>query len=83
VIRSNKIIQAKVITTMIRVECLQIIEGDIVAEVSCNDYDEYKALPQAIEVKQTVLGKTGWSSDKGYACYKSNVLLGQIIDCRL
>jgi hypothetical protein len=64
---------------MVRINFLQKIEGATVAEVSCRDYDEFVALPDAIEVEGNILGKTGWSSDRNYACYKSGVLLGKII----
>lgn len=62
---------------MVRINFLQKIEGETVAEVSCRDYDEFVALPDAIEVEGNILGKTGWSSDRNYACYKSGVLLGK------
>jgi hypothetical protein len=66
--------------TLVRIQALQIIEGQTVAEVDCRDYDEYHALPDALEVEGKILGKTGWSSDRHYACYKSGVLLGKIVD---
>ena len=71
--------QAKVIS-MIRIQTMQVIDSQTVVEVNCHDFDEYRALPDAIEVQGKVLGKTGWSSDRQYACYKSGVLLGTIID---
>gem|GEM_PF-4522758 len=62
---------------MVRVNFLQTIDGQVVAEVDCDGYDSFVALPDAIEVEGNVLGKTGWSSDRNYACYKSGVLLGK------
>jgi hypothetical protein len=73
------IMYAKSVPQMIRVHILQKIERDTVAEVSCRDYDEFVALPDAIEVEGKILGKTGWNSDRNYACYKSGVLLGKIL----
>jgi len=61
------------------IQKIATIGGQVVAEVTCRDYDDYNALPDAIEVGGRILGKTGWSSDTGYACYKSGVLLGKIL----
>ena len=65
---------------MIVVESSYIIEGEFVCVVACEDYEVYKRLPSAIEVNKRLLGKAGWNSDKGYCCYKENVVLGKIID---
>ena len=70
------------ISNMIRVNVVVLIEGETVAEVDCADYDEYKKLPVAIKINDKVLGKSGWSSDKNFACYKENILLGQILDIK-
>lgn len=61
----------------IRIQYLQVIDREHVAAVACDDYDQYKNLPDAIEVNGIILGKTGWSSDLFYACYKQNVMLGK------
>jgi hypothetical protein len=71
--------QAKALA-MIRIQQVYTIEKQIIAEVTCHDYDEYRSLPDAIELDNKIMGKTGWSSDKCYACYKTGVLLGKIID---
>jgi hypothetical protein len=68
--------------TMVRIQAIQVVESQTIATVTCHDYDEYRVLPDAIEVQGQVLGKTGWSSDKCYACYKSGVLLGTIVDLK-
>jgi hypothetical protein len=65
---------------MIKIQALHTIDGEVVAEVNCDDYDDFHALPDAIEVEVFILGKTGWSSDRNYACYKQNVILGKIVD---
>lgn len=61
------------------IQKIATIDGELVAEVICRDYDEYTQLPEAIKISGRILGKTGWSSDTGYACYKSGVLLGEIL----
>lgn len=48
------------------------IEGELVLETTCRDYDHYKSLPDVVEYEGVVCGKTGWSSDRNYACYKSS-----------
>jgi len=62
------------------IQKITIIDGQTIAEVTCRDYDEYAMLPEAIELSGEILGKTGWSSDTGYACYKTGILLGRIIN---
>jgi len=42
---------------MVRVNFLQTIDGEVVAEVDCDGYDTFVALPDAIEVEGNVLGK--------------------------
>lgn len=54
-----------------------IIEGELIALVDCSDYDGYKSLPDSIKFQDKVLGKTGWSSDHNYACYKECVLMAE------
>lgn len=63
----------------LRLQSLHFIEGQYIAEVSCVDFDDYKALPDAITYDGKVLGKTGWNSDSCKACYKTNVLMAQRI----
>jgi len=53
------------------------IDGAVVVITDCADYDAYRALPDAIEVEGHLLGKTGWNSDRGTACFKSGVLLAR------
>jgi len=62
---------------LIRVQYMQLIDNKHVAVVDCNDYDDFRKLPDAIEINGKILGKTGWSSDRHYACYKENVMLGK------
>ena len=72
--------KAKPINNMLVVRATHVLDAEFVAEVDCNDFDEYKSLPQVIEVQGKHLGKTGWSSDRNYACYKENVILGTKVD---
>jgi hypothetical protein len=72
--------EAKPITNMVVVRAIRVLDAEFIAEVDCNDFDEYKSLPSVIEVQGKYLGKTGWSSDRNYACYKENVSLGIKID---
>lgn len=73
---------AVAITNLIRVNILVVIDGEAIAEVDCADYDAYRKLPDAIQVQGYIVGKSGWSSDRNFACYKENILLGQIVDVR-
>jgi hypothetical protein len=45
--------------------------GELILETICRDYDHYCSLPDAVVYEGIVCGKTGWSSDRNYACYKS------------
>lgn len=47
-------------------------DGDFLAEVACPDYDAFRALPAAILFLGRTLGRTGWNSDTGRACYKES-----------
>jgi len=77
---------AKVLPGFLKLNTLEVIEGEFVAETNCADYQVYCNLPTAIEIPGTsnkvVLGKAGWNSDTGIACYKEKVLLGRLIDIR-
>lgn len=46
-------------------------DGELVLETMCRDYDHYRTLPDVVVYEGTECGKTGWSSDSFYACYKS------------
>jgi hypothetical protein len=47
-----------------------------VASTTCNDFNAYLDLPDAIEVEGKVLGKTGWNSDRSVAYFRSDAKLG-------
>jgi hypothetical protein len=59
-----------------------IIEGQYVLETACADFDAYKALPDVVMFEGKLCGKTGWSSDRNYACYKSGVPVAFPIESR-
>lgn len=50
-------------------------DGELILETSCRDYDHYKSLPEVVVYQGTQCGKTGWSSDNHYACYKSGAAI--------
>ena len=53
----------------------QEIEGTLVIETSCPDYEAYIHLPVFVSYLGRELGKTGWNSDTGRACYKTRAFL--------
>lgn len=55
----------------------QRIEGDLILETTCRDYDHYIELPDVVTYNGVMCGKTGWSSDRNYACYKSNAMIAR------
>lgn len=73
---------AKVLPGFLKLNTTEVIEGEFVAETNCADYQVYCNLPVAIEVQGKILGKAGWSSDSGIACYKEKVLLGRLVDLK-
>ncbi len=54
------------------------VEGQWVLETDCSDFEHYQSLPQVISYQGVSCGKTGWSSDRNYACYKSGVAIARI-----
>lgn len=56
------------------------VEGVLILETICEDYDDYKSLPQLISYKEQAFAKTGWNSDKGYACYKPALNVGKSME---
>jgi hypothetical protein len=71
--------QAKVEKDYISVKASMVLEGQLVVEVDCEDYDYYRSLPAAITFDGKLLGKTGWNSDRNYACYKQGVMLAKVV----
>ena len=52
-----------------------ILDGQFVLETSCEDYNRYKQLPDAVSYKGIVCTKRGWNSDRGYCCYKQGGMI--------
>lgn len=73
---------AKVLPGFLKLNAVHYIEGEFVAETDCQDYEEFRSLPAAIQVEGKTLGKAGWSSDRHYACYNEKVLLGRLVDLK-
>ena len=46
------------------------LEGKLVFEVECRDFDHFKALPSVLSLQGVNCVKCGWSSDSNLACYK-------------
>ena len=73
----TKALEAEILHNKIRIQAVQKIESEIIAVVDCNSIDDYKRLPDAISFEGKVMGKTGWSSDYGYAYFKTGSLLAK------
>jgi hypothetical protein len=84
---------AKPVNGAIVIQVAQFYDGELVLETVCRGYDHYVSLPDVVEyqgeaslplagfvkVSATVCGKTGWSSDSGYACYKSGACIAYAV----
>lgn len=46
------------------------LDGKMVLETECADYDDYRSLPMAVIFEGITCTKTGWSSDTHRACYQ-------------
>lgn len=53
------------------------MEGQLVLETTCRDFDHYKTLPDVVVYEGVECGKTGWSSDTHLACYKSGTAIAK------
>jgi len=52
--------------------------GDLtIATTTCENFNAYLDLPDAVEVEGKVLGKTGWNSDNNVAYFRSDAKLGR------
>ena len=59
------------------IQVAQWYDGELVLETLCRDFDHYKSLPDVVIYEGTECGKTGWSSDRDYACYKSGAAIAK------
>ena len=71
--------EAKIVKNTLLLQSVQAIGRDSIAMVDCLDYEAYRKLPEVIEYQGKMLGKTGWNSDSGYACYKTGVALAKVL----
>lgn len=73
--------RAEIATGFIVLDAVHEVEGDVVAETACIDYDHYARLPAVVRYPgrrgPVLLGKTGWSSDTNRACYKSGAQIAE------
>ncbi len=71
--------KAAAIKDAIQVTIVHKIEGKIVLETPCRDYDDFRTLPRLVSYEGYTLSKTGWNSDRGYACYQSGLPVAQVV----
>ena len=57
----------------------QRLEGDLILETTCRDYEQYCTLPQVVAYSGIMCGLSAWSSDRQTACYKSSVAIARAI----
>lgn len=67
--------QAIAVPKAIVIQVATWYDGELVLETVCRDYDHYRTLPDVVVYEGTECGKTGWSSDRNYACYKSGACI--------
>lgn len=51
------------------------LDGQLCLETTCDDFDDFKSLPQVVIYCGIECVKTGWSSDTHRACYKQGGLV--------
>jgi len=56
-------------------ELVTLPDGVTVATVPCADYAAKRALPAAIRLGSSVLGCSGWNSDRFVAYYRTDCLV--------
>lgn len=61
----------------VRVLAIHKLQGVTILETSCEGYEAFRRLPPAVTWEGLELGKTGWNSDTGRACYKSDAALAR------
>lgn len=64
----------------VRAIIVWVVQGETIAEVDCEDYDHFTTLPDVVSYDGIMLGKTGWNSDTGRACYKSRAQVLKVVD---
>jgi hypothetical protein len=56
-------------------ELVTLPDGVTVATVPCQDYDAKRRLPKAIRLGSSVLGCSGWNSDRCVAYFRTDCLV--------
>ncbi len=73
---------AHVVMGAVKIESEHRLDGQLVLETTCRDYDHYRTLPDVVTYKGVECTKTGWSSDRNYACYKEGGLVAYTVNKR-
>lgn len=55
-----------------------VLHGTMILETACSDDIAFQQLPAVLEFRGHLVGKTGWSSDSGRACYKSSAIIATV-----
>jgi len=71
--------RAKATDEFLNISTAATVEGDSIITTSCPDYEAYSKLPAVVEFENKLYGRTGWNSDRGFACYKTSAPLARII----
>lgn len=67
------------VTDKIQIIRVDEMPGETCILTECHDYETYAALPSLVEYQGRLFGKTGWTSDYGYACFKTGVRVARVI----
>ncbi len=70
---------AKVVTDMIPVVSEHILDGQLVIETTCNDFDDFRTLPRVVSYRNITCVRAGWSSDTNRACYKQSHMVAKTV----
>ena len=74
--------KANVVQGAITLSATYNLGGETVLETTCRDFEHFITLPEVVEYNGRMCGKTGWSSDRGYACYKSGAMVALSVRVR-
>jgi hypothetical protein len=64
--------RAQTIPNAIVLDAIYVLDGEVILETTCRDFNHYITLPTAVMYDGRICGKTGWSSDTYKACYKTS-----------
>ncbi len=63
--------RAITVPNVILIQNVTRLEGKLILETPCVDFDHFVALPDVVSYEGTVCGKAAWSGENGYARYKA------------